>query len=86
MQSILSHAYSIALDARAQIRNSPGAHAAVTISVVDVNGTILGVASTPDAPQFGVDVSLQKARSAAFPLQPGGGSGAAGGPVIGRLL
>jgi uncharacterized protein GlcG (DUF336 family) len=70
VQSILSHAYSIALDARAQIRNSPGAHAAVTISVVDVNGTILGVASTPDAPQFGVDVSLQKARSAAFLSNP----------------
>jgi uncharacterized protein GlcG (DUF336 family) len=70
VQSILTHAYSIALDARAQIRNSPGAHAAVTISVVDVNGTILGVASTPDAPQFGVDVSLQKARSAAFLSNP----------------
>jgi len=63
---LLQNAYAVALDTRAQIRNSPGAHAAVTISVVDAAGNILGIASTPDAPMFGIDVSLQKARSAAF--------------------
>lgn len=36
------------------------------MSVVDVNGVVLGIARTPDAPIFGTDVSLQKARSAMF--------------------
>ena len=63
---LLRNAYAIALQARAQIRNSPGAHAAVTISIVDAAGNVLGIATTPDAPMFGIDVSLQKARSAAF--------------------
>jgi uncharacterized protein GlcG (DUF336 family) len=34
--------------------------------VVDSNGVILGIARTRDAPVFGIDVSLQKARTAAF--------------------
>jgi uncharacterized protein GlcG (DUF336 family) len=38
----------------------------VTVSVVDSNGVILGIARTRDAPIFGIDVSLQKARAAAF--------------------
>jgi uncharacterized protein GlcG (DUF336 family) len=33
---------------------------------VDSNGAVLGVVRTPDAPVFGTDVALQKARSAAF--------------------
>ena len=44
------------LDSRAQ----------VTISVVDTNGTVLGIVRSPDAPIFGIDVSLQKARTATF--------------------
>jgi uncharacterized protein GlcG (DUF336 family) len=38
----------------------------VTVSVVDTQGEILGIARTRDAPVFGTDVSLQKARTAAF--------------------
>jgi len=34
--------------------------------VVDTSGNILGVVRGPDAPIFGTDVSLQKARTAAF--------------------
>jgi uncharacterized protein GlcG (DUF336 family) len=34
--------------------------------VVDASGNILGIARTPDAPIFGTDVSLQKARTAAL--------------------
>jgi uncharacterized protein GlcG (DUF336 family) len=64
--TILRNAYAIALQTRAQIRNPPGQHAAVTISVVDVHGRILGIVSTPDPAYFGIDVSLQKARSALF--------------------
>ncbi|MEP7244257.1 MAG: heme-binding protein [Gammaproteobacteria bacterium] len=52
--------------ARAQIRRPTGSAARVTVSVVDSSGVILGIASTRDAPNFGIDVSLQKARTAAF--------------------
>ena len=38
----------------------------MTISVVDTDGTILGIFRTLDAPIFGFDVSAQKARTAVF--------------------
>ncbi len=38
----------------------------MTIAVVDANGVVLGVFRTSDAPVFGFDVSVQKARTAAF--------------------
>jgi uncharacterized protein GlcG (DUF336 family) len=38
----------------------------VTITLVDSNGVILGVVRGRDAPIFGIDVSVQKARTAAF--------------------
>ena len=66
VRAILSSALKTANHARAQIRRPLGDPARVTISVVDSNGTILGVARTRDAPIFGIDVSLQKARAAAF--------------------
>jgi uncharacterized protein GlcG (DUF336 family) len=66
VQVLLSSALNVASRARAQIRQPPSSGARVTISVVDTNGTILGIARRPDAPVFGVDVSLQKARTAAF--------------------
>ena len=52
--------------ARAQIRRPLDSRAQVTISVVDTNGAVLGIVRSPDAPIFGTDVSLQKARTAAF--------------------
>ena len=58
------------LSARANIRQPNGSQVRVTLSVVDVGGTILGVARTRDAPIFGIDVSLQKARAAAFFSSP----------------
>ncbi len=51
---------------RAAIRRPNNLPAEVNIAVVDVDGTILGVFSTSDAPIFGFDVSVQKARTAAF--------------------
>jgi uncharacterized protein GlcG (DUF336 family) len=36
------------------------------VSVVDTNGVVLAQARTRDGPMFGTDVSLQKARTAAF--------------------
>ena len=66
VQTIVQQALTIANRARAQIRNPLGSQARVTISVVDTNGVALAVARTRDAPVFGTDVSLQKARTAAF--------------------
>lgn len=63
---LISNALRVAMRARAQIRNPAESSARVSISIVDSNGVILGVARTPDAPIFGTDVSLQKARTAAF--------------------
>ncbi|MGD0102693.1 MAG: heme-binding protein [Rhodopila sp.] len=71
---ILRSAYAVELQTRAQIRNPPGAAAKVTISVVDSNGTILGIVTQPDAPNFGIDVSLQKARTAYFMSSPQAGA------------
>ena len=66
VQAILAEALSIANRARAQIRQPSGTPARVSISVVDSNGVILGVVRSRDAPIFGIDVALQKARTAAF--------------------
>jgi uncharacterized protein GlcG (DUF336 family) len=66
VQTIVQQALAIANRARAQIRNPLGSQARVSVSVVDTNGVALAVARTRDAPVFGTDVSLQKARTAAF--------------------
>jgi uncharacterized protein GlcG (DUF336 family) len=63
---LLEEAFAIMSDARAQIRRPLNSRAEVTISVVDTHGQILGIVRSPDAPIFGTDVSLQKARTAAF--------------------
>lgn len=66
VQVTLEEALSVANRARAQIRRPLGSQARVTITVVDTLGEILGVVRTRDAPVFGSDVSIQKARTAAF--------------------
>lgn len=64
--ALLSNAIAVANKSRAQIRQPFGSKMRVSVSIVDTNGTILGIARTRDAPIFGLDVSLQKARTAAF--------------------
>jgi uncharacterized protein GlcG (DUF336 family) len=64
--AILGSGLDIANRARAQIRRPTGSAAQVTIAVVDTNGDILGLTRTPDAPVFGTDVAVQKARTAGF--------------------
>jgi uncharacterized protein GlcG (DUF336 family) len=64
--AILGSGLDIANRARAQIRRPTGSAAQVTIVVVDTNGDILGLTRTPDAPVFGTDVAVQKARTAGF--------------------
>lgn len=61
---ILEEALRVANRSRAQIRRPLGSPAEVTVSVVGVDGELLGLARTPDAPVFGTDVSAQKARGA----------------------
>ena len=51
---------------RAAIRQPLGSNARVSIAVVDAAGNVLGVFRQQDAPVFGFDVSVQKARAAAF--------------------
>jgi uncharacterized protein GlcG (DUF336 family) len=66
VQLLLRSALMVANRARAQIRQPSGQTAQVSIAVVDTQGTVLGLVRTPDAPVFGTDVALQKARSAAW--------------------
>ncbi len=65
-RTIVDNALAVANRARAQIRRPLGSTARVTVSLVDTSGEILAIARTRDAPVFGADVSLQKARTAAF--------------------
>jgi uncharacterized protein GlcG (DUF336 family) len=66
VQTIIAHAAQQANITRAAIRQPLGSNARVTIAVVDANGKVLGVFRQLDAPVFGFDVSVQKARTAAF--------------------
>ena len=64
--ALLEEAFKVMSAARAQIRRPLDSRAQVTIALVDSNGAVLGIVRSPDAPVFGIDVSLQKARTAAF--------------------
>ncbi len=66
VQAVMEEAFKIVSRARGQIRRPLDSRAQVSISVVDTHGAILGIIRTPDAPIFGTDVSLQKARTATF--------------------
>ncbi len=66
VQIIIAHAAQQANITRAAIRQPLGSNARVSIAVVDASGNVLGVFRQLDAPVFGFDVSVQKARTAAF--------------------
>jgi len=66
VSTIIAHAAQQGNITRAAIRQPLGSNARVTIAVVDTNGVVMGVFRQTDAPVFGFDVSVQKARSAAF--------------------
>lgn len=63
---LLRNVVTIANDARAQIRNPASSRARLSAAVVDLNGNILGLLRSQDAPVFSTDVAIQKARSGAF--------------------
>ena len=92
--TLAAEALKVANRARAQIRRPTGSQAQVTIAIVDTNGEVLAIVRTPDAPVFGTDVSLQKARTALLFSHPGAAAeiaaltpanylGAGGTPVAG---
>ncbi len=66
VRTVLQEGLKIANAARAQIRTPTNSQARVSLSVIDTKGEILGVVRTRDAPLFGTDVSLQKARATMF--------------------
>ena len=70
VRALLEEAFAVMRRSRAQIRNPLDSRAQVSISVVDSHGAILGIIRSPDAPVFGIDVSVQKARTAAFFSNP----------------
>ena len=80
VRTILSDALAVAKQARSQIRQPLGSAANVSISVVDTHGTVLGLVRGTDAPVFGTDVSLQKARTAAFNSSAAAGAALQGAP------
>ena len=63
---VLAETIRVANRTRGQIRLPLGSQAQVNITVVDTSGAILGLIRTPDAPVFGTDVSVQKARTSMF--------------------
>jgi uncharacterized protein GlcG (DUF336 family) len=87
VQTIITHAVQQSNITRAAIRQPLGSNARVTIAVVDATGKVLGVFRQQDAPVFGFDVSVQKARTAAFFSDSSAGSllgGAGFGSYVSR--
>ena len=74
VEALLDSAIRVARRARSAIRRPLGTAAQVNIWVVDHLGVPLGFTRTADAPVFGIDVALQKARSAALFSSPDAGS------------
>jgi len=66
VNTIIAHGAQQANITRAAIRQPLGSNARVSIAVVDTNGVVLGIFRQSDAPVFGFDVAVQKARTAAF--------------------
>jgi uncharacterized protein GlcG (DUF336 family) len=71
---IISQAAKGAYGLRAGIRLPVPQPTEVNITVVDTAGNVLGLFSTQDAPQFGYDVCVQKARTAVFFSLPNTGA------------
>jgi uncharacterized protein GlcG (DUF336 family) len=66
VEVLLKQSLDVARRTRSQIRRPLGSYAQVTVTVVDAAGTVLGQARTPDALIDSSDVTVQKARTAAF--------------------
>jgi len=74
VELIIEQAHALNRRLRAMIRAGGNQQSQVTVSVVDHNGNLLGSFRTLDAPVFGYDVSVQKARTAAYFSRPDAGA------------
>lgn len=74
VDQILGAAAATANITRAGIRQPIGSNARVNISVIDTDGKVLGFFRQVDAPVFGFDVAVQKARSVNFMSQADAGT------------
>ncbi len=70
VEQVLFQATKEANRVRAAIRRPIEVAAEVNITCADINGQVLGLVSTPDAPIFGFDVSAEKARAAILFSRP----------------
>jgi uncharacterized protein GlcG (DUF336 family) len=66
VRALIGEGLRIAARSRGQIRRPLGSTVRVSLTITDSLGNILGVARSRDAPVFGADVAVQKARSAAL--------------------
>jgi uncharacterized protein GlcG (DUF336 family) len=78
VSAMLDSAIATANRTRAAIRTPRDTAARVSIFVVDDRGAILGFVRSLDAPVFGIDVALQKARTAALMSSADAGSALVG--------
>ena len=83
---VITQAAQQAYRTRAAIRRPLGSPAEVNISVVDAEGRVLGLFSTIDAPIFGFDVCVQKARTAAFFSKQAAGAELRARPNIAKFV
>ncbi len=64
VELLLAESIELANRSRSQVRKPLGSSAGIHVTIVDINGDVLGVARTRDALVDAVDVTTQKARSA----------------------
>jgi uncharacterized protein GlcG (DUF336 family) len=69
-EQILFQAVAEANRTRAAIRRPIEVPVEINLAAVDQDGVVLGLASTPDAPVFGFDVCVEKARAGIFFSRP----------------
>lgn len=86
VRAIMEAAFTVLSRARAQIRRPLDSPMQATISIVDTDGAILGIVRSPDGPIFGTDVSLQKARTAAFFSSATAGAQLSATPGVARYV
>ena len=66
VRTIIAEAIKVTHRTRAQVRRPLGSPAGETIVITDTNGVVLGIGRTRDALVDAIDVTTQKARTAAF--------------------
>ncbi len=65
--AIVNNGLTVAFDTRGRDPDPDlNSNAEISVTVVDLDGNVLAQARTPDAPVFGADVSIQKARSVVY--------------------